>query len=72
MTEEIGVLRNRFEPNSGMGNINTAISVMEKRVESCPKVRDDSKMVKLESLMSKALVIGNGESRSWYKPVTSK
>jgi hypothetical protein len=33
LTEEISVLRNRFEPNSGMGNLNTAISVMEKRVE---------------------------------------
>ena len=29
LTEEIGVLRSRFEPNSGMGNINTAISVIE-------------------------------------------
>jgi len=44
LTEEIGVLRNRFEPNSGMGNINTAISVMEKRVEELTqKIRDDSK-----------------------------
>ena len=44
LTEEIGVLRNRFEPNSGMGNINTAISVMEKRVEElAQKIRDDSK-----------------------------
>ena len=44
LIEEIGVLRNRFEPNSGMGNINTAISVMEKRVEELTqKIRDDSK-----------------------------
>ena len=44
LTEEIGVLRNRVEPNSGMGNINTAISVMEKRVEELTqKIRDDSK-----------------------------
>ena len=44
LTEEIGVLRNRFEPNSGMGNINTAISVMEKRVEELTqKIMDDSK-----------------------------
>jgi|TARA_B110000967_G_C18427526_1_gene336896 hypothetical protein len=44
LTEEIEVLRNRFEPNSGMGNINTAISVMEKRVEElAQKIRDDSK-----------------------------
>ena len=33
LTEEIALLRNRYEDNSGMGNINTAISVMEKRVE---------------------------------------
>jgi hypothetical protein len=44
LTEEIGVLLNRFEPNSGMCNINTAISVMEKRVEElAQKIRDDSK-----------------------------
>jgi hypothetical protein len=44
LTEEIEVLRNRFEPNSGMGNINTAISVMEKRVEELTqKIMDDSK-----------------------------
>ena len=44
LTEEIEVLRNRFEPNSGMGNINTAISVMEKRVEELTqKIRDVSK-----------------------------
>ena len=44
LTEEIEVLRNRFEPNSGMGNINTAISVMEKRVEELTqKISDDSK-----------------------------
>jgi hypothetical protein len=33
LTEEIALLKSRFEPNSGMGNINTAISVLEKRVE---------------------------------------
>jgi len=33
LTEEIALLRSRFRDNSGMGNINTAISVMEKRVE---------------------------------------
>ena len=44
LTEEIGVLRSRFEPNSGMGNINTAISVMENRVEELTQnIRDDSK-----------------------------
>jgi hypothetical protein len=44
LTEEIGVLRSRFEPNSGMGNINTAISVMERRVEELTqKIRDNSR-----------------------------
>ena len=44
LTEEIGVLRSRFEPNAGMGNINTAISVMERRVEELTQnIRDDSK-----------------------------
>ena len=44
LTEEIEVLRNRFEPNSGMGNINTAISVIERRVEELTqKIRDVSK-----------------------------
>ena len=44
LTEEIGVLRSRFEPNSGMGNINTAISVIERRVdELAQKIRDVSK-----------------------------
>ena len=44
LTEEIGVLRSRFEPNSGMGNINTAISVIERRVEELTQnIRDDSK-----------------------------
>ena len=44
LTEEIALLRNRYEDNSGMGNINTAISVMEKRVEElAQKIRDDSK-----------------------------
>ena len=44
LTEEIGVLRSRFEPNSGMGNINTAISVLQNRVEELTKeVRLDSK-----------------------------
>ena len=33
LTDEIALLRSRFRDNSGMGNINTAISVMEKRVE---------------------------------------
>lgn len=44
LTEEIGVLRSRFEPNSGMGNINTAISVMENRVEELTQnIREVSK-----------------------------
>jgi len=44
LTEEIGVLRSRFEPNSGMGNINTAISVIERRVEELTQnIRDVSK-----------------------------
>ena len=44
LTEEIGVLRSRFEPNSGMGNINTAINVMERRVEELTQnIRDDSR-----------------------------
>ena len=44
LTEEIGVLRSLFEPNSGMGNINTAISVIERRVEELTqKIRDVSK-----------------------------
>ena len=44
LTEEIGVLRSRFEPNSGMGNINTAISVMENRVEELTQnIRDVSR-----------------------------
>ena len=44
LIEEIAVLRNRFEPNSGMGNINTAISVLQNRVEELTKeVRLDSK-----------------------------
>ena len=44
LTEEIGVLRNRFMPESGMGNINTAIGVLEFRVkELTQKIRDDSK-----------------------------
>lgn len=44
LTEEIGVLRSRFEPNSGMGNINTAISVMKRRVEELTQnIRDVSK-----------------------------
>jgi len=33
LTDEIALLRSRFRDNSGMGNINTAISVMENRVE---------------------------------------
>ena len=33
LTEEIYILKSRFEPDSGMGNINTAISVLECRVE---------------------------------------
>ncbi len=42
LTEEIGVLRNRFMPESGMGNINTAIGLLEFRVkELTPKIRDD-------------------------------
>ena len=44
LTEEIGVLRNRFIPESGMGNINTTIDVLESRVKELnQKIRDDSK-----------------------------
>jgi len=37
LTEEIGVLRSRFKTKSGMGNLNTAISVLEHRVEELQK-----------------------------------
>jgi hypothetical protein len=41
LTEEIGILKERFRPNSGMGNINTTISVLERRVgELQEKVRN--------------------------------
>ena len=44
LTEEIEVLRGRFKDNSGMGNVNTAIGVIERRVEELTqKIRDDSK-----------------------------
>ena len=44
LTEEISILKSRFKPNSGMGNINTAIGVLEFRVkELAQKIRDDSK-----------------------------
>ena len=44
LTEEIEVLRNRFIPESGMGNINTTIDVLESRVKELnQKIRDDSK-----------------------------
>ena len=33
LTEEIALLKNRYEKNSGKGNINTAISVLQERVE---------------------------------------
>lgn len=32
LMEEIAVLENKFEENSGMGNINTAIGVLKQRV----------------------------------------
>ena len=37
LTEEIALLRSRFRENSGMGNINTTIAVLEKRVEELQK-----------------------------------
>jgi hypothetical protein len=44
LTEEIEVLRSRFKPESGMGNINTTIDVLERRVEELTQnIRDDSK-----------------------------
>ena len=44
LTEEIGVLRSRFKPESGMGNINTTIDVLESRVkELTQNIRDVSK-----------------------------
>ena len=44
LTEEISLLKGKFEPNSGMGNVNTAINVMERRVEELTQnIRDDSK-----------------------------
>jgi len=33
LVEEIGMMKNRYEENAGMGNLNTAISVLERRVE---------------------------------------
>ena len=32
LMEEIAILESRYEPNSGMGNINTAVSVLRNRV----------------------------------------
>ena len=44
LTEEISILKSRFKSNAGMGNINTAIGVLEFRVkELAQKIRDDSK-----------------------------
>ena len=44
LTEEIGVLRSRFKPESGMGNINTTIDVLESRVkELTQKIRNNSR-----------------------------
>lgn len=44
LTEEIGVLRSRFKPESGMGNINTTIDVLESRVkELTQNIREVSK-----------------------------
>ena len=44
LTEEIEVLLSRFKPESGMGNINTTIDVLERRVEELTqKIRDVSK-----------------------------
>ena len=37
LTEEIALLKNRYEENSGKGNINTAISVLQERVEELKK-----------------------------------
>ena len=37
LTEEIALLKNRYEENSGKGNINTTISVMQERVEELKK-----------------------------------
>ena len=38
LTEEIALLKNRYEKNSGKGNINTAISVLQERVEELKKI----------------------------------
>tara|TARA_Y100000748_G_C15215244_1_gene379004 strand:+ start:416 stop:598 length:183 start_codon:yes stop_codon:yes gene_type:complete len=44
LTEEIEVLRGRFKDNSGMGNVNTAIGVMERRVEElAKKIKNNSR-----------------------------
>ena len=37
LTEEIALLKTRYEENSGKGNINTAISVLQERVEELKK-----------------------------------
>ncbi len=42
LTEEIGILKERYKPNSGMGNINTAISVLERRVEELQEKAKDA------------------------------
>ena len=34
LTEEIGVLRSRFEPNSGMGNINMQLMLWKDELKS--------------------------------------
>jgi hypothetical protein len=33
LIEEISLMKNKYEENAGMGNLNTAISVLERRVE---------------------------------------
>ena len=37
LIDEIGMMKNRYEENAGMGNLNTAISVLERRVEELQK-----------------------------------
>jgi len=37
LIDEIGMMKNRYEENAGMGNLNTAISVLEHRVEELQK-----------------------------------
>ena len=33
LIEEMCLMKNKYEENAGMGNLNTAISVLERRVE---------------------------------------